>query len=92
MIVRILGEGQYRLDNALIDELNELDARLQIYLAASDSGHFRGVLGQMAALIHARGELLADEELLPSDAIVPPEDASVNEVRELLSNDGLIPD
>ena len=42
-------------------------------------------------LIHERGKALADDELVASDAIVPPEDASVAEIRELLGEEGLIP-
>ena len=38
------------------------------------------------------GERLADDSLEPSDAIVPPEDLSLEEARELLTGEGLIPD
>ena len=38
------------------------------------------------------GEKLADEDLSPSDAIIPPEDLSLEEARELLTGEGLIPD
>ena len=40
----------------------------------------------------ANGEKLADEDLSPSDAIIPPEDLSLEEARELLANEGFIPD
>lgn len=92
MIVRIVGEGQFRLDDDLIDALNELDARLQEYLDADDEEHFSDLLHQMAALVHERGTPLADDELVSSDAILPPEDATVDEVRTLLGVEGLIPD
>ncbi len=91
MIVRIVGEGQYRLDDALIDALNALDAELQTDLDSGDAEHFSGVLQRMVALIHERGTPLADDEMLPSDAVVPPEDATVAELRELLGEEGLIP-
>jgi hypothetical protein len=45
----------------------------------------------MAALVHERGTPLADDELLPSDAILPPEDSTVDEIRALLGVEGLIP-
>jgi len=91
MIVRIIGEGQYRLDDGLIDDLNVLDAELQIDLDSGDAAHFTDVLRRMAALIHGRGEPLADQEFLRSDAVVPPPDASVEEIRQLLGDEGLIP-
>ena len=38
------------------------------------------------------GEKLADEDLRPSDAIIPPEDLSLEEARALLADEGFIPD
>ena len=38
------------------------------------------------------GQRLADDDLSPSDAIIPPEDLSLEEAHELLSGEGLIPD
>jgi hypothetical protein len=42
--------------------------------------------------VRENGEKLADDDLSPSDAIVPPEDLSLEEAKELLSGEGLIPD
>jgi len=91
VIVRILGEGQFRLDDVLIDDLNALDEQLQEYLEAGDDEHFSDLLHQMANLVHARGTPLADDELVQSDAILPPEDATLDEVLALLGAEGLIP-
>ncbi|MEZ4571623.1 MAG: hypothetical protein R2849_15080 [Thermomicrobiales bacterium] len=65
MIVRIVGEGQYRLDDILIDDLNKLDRQLQADLEAGDAEHFAELLHQMAALVHERGTPVADDELVP---------------------------
>jgi hypothetical protein len=48
----------------------------------------------MSALLDAVrsvGTAVADDALVDSDFIMPPADASLAEVRELLSGDGLIP-
>ena len=42
--------------------------------------------------MRANGEKLDDADLSPSDAIIPPEDLSLDEARELLEGEGLIPD
>ena len=42
-------------------------------------------------MVRDRGEALADEELVDSDLIVPDAEASLDEVRDLLDEDGLIP-
>jgi hypothetical protein len=49
-------------------------------------------LQALADTVREVGEKLADEDLRPSDAIVPPEDLSLEEARELLADDGFIPD
>lgn len=90
MIVRISGEGQYRLDDATIDEINALDDALEAALKAGDP-EFAGALAAMLDKIRERGEMLADEELLESDVILPPSDATAAEVLEMLADDGLVP-
>jgi hypothetical protein len=49
-------------------------------------------LQALAEEVRSGGEKLADEDLRPSDAIIPPEDLSLDEARELLTNEGFIPD
>ncbi len=89
MIVRISGEGQYRLDDATIDELNELDAAIEA--ALDDEEAFGVALTAMLAKVREAGDELADEELVESDVILPPSDATADDVRAMLKSDGLIP-
>jgi hypothetical protein len=42
--------------------------------------------------VRSTGQRLADDELVPSDAVIPPEDLSLDEARELLAAEGFIPD
>jgi hypothetical protein len=91
MIVRIVGEGQFQLDDTLINDLNELDGQLQEWLEAGDEVRFSALLHQMAGLVREHGTPLPDGELLRSNAILPPDDATVDEVRALLGAEGLIP-
>jgi hypothetical protein len=92
MIVRLMGEGQYQVDDDLASELNELDETALQALEANDEERLDGVLEQMAQLVRSRGSQLPDEDLHPSDAIIPPVDLTLEETRELMSDDGLIPD
>ena len=91
MIVRLMGEGQFRLDDAVTSRLNEIDNAAVAALERSDEAGFRARLEELAAAVRA-GERLDDADLSPSDLIVPPEDLSLEEARELFSGDGLIPD
>ncbi|MDQ5820359.1 MAG: threonyl-tRNA synthetase editing domain-containing protein [Actinomycetota bacterium] len=92
MIVRIMGEGQYRVDDALAQELNELDEQVASAVESGDEERTGGLLQQLAKTVRDRGERLDDSDLSTSDAIVPPEDLSLDEIRELLEGEGLIPD
>ena len=92
MIVRLMGEGQYRVDDSLRDQLNELDDRAQSALEADDETALDDTLDEMWQLIRDRGEQLPDEDLSSSDLIIPPSDLTLEETRKLFSDDGLVPD
>jgi hypothetical protein len=90
VIVRLMGRGQWRLDDALIDELNRIDAALDEDINRGDATEFRAHLEAMHRLIEERGEPLPADEIVPSDAFVPA-DCSLEELRKLMDPDGLIP-
>jgi CBS domain-containing protein len=92
VIVRLLGEGQYRVDDDLVSRLNELDDKIGGAVEANDERALWDGLAALATAVRENGQRLSDEELMPSDAVIPPEDLSLDEARELLSEDGFIPD
>ncbi|HET7326320.1 MAG TPA: hypothetical protein VFJ14_03460 [Nocardioidaceae bacterium] len=91
MIIRIMGEGQWTLDDAVLERLNVLDANVEAAVEAGDDATFSVALGELLEAVRAEGAPVADEELVDSDLILPPADASVDEVQHLLEDDGLIP-
>jgi hypothetical protein len=92
VIVRLMGEGQYRVDDALQERLNALDDQAMAALEASDEPELDKRLEEMFALVRAGGERLPDDDLSASDVIIPPSDLTLEETRELVSHEGLIPD
>jgi len=92
MIVRVMGEGQWRISEDLRQRLNALDAEVEQAVKSGDEETMRAKLRELAALVKGEGERLADDDLTPSDAIVPPDDLSLDEAHELLEGEGLIPD
>jgi hypothetical protein len=92
VIVRIMGEGQYRLEEDAVGRLNELDDRAQEALDRDDEGELDRYLDEMAGLVRREGERLSDDDLSASDAIVPPSDMSLAETKMFFSDEGLIPD
>jgi hypothetical protein len=93
VIVRILSEGQYAVDDAHADLLNGLDSGLERAVEAGDEAGFRSALTALLAQVRTVGERLPDDSLEPSDAVVPDETSSLEEVRALLADasEGLIP-
>ena len=91
MIVRISGEGQFSIDDAATAELNRLDSELEAAVNRSDEAAFTAALHGLLEQVRAQGSALPVDTLEPSDLILPPEDASMDEVRELLTEEGLIP-
>ena len=86
MIVRIQGSGQYRLDGPAQSELTSIDARLVAALehGAADEAHT--LLGQAVSLVQTRGTALPNDALSPSDLILPPADASLDEISTVVSS------
>ena len=91
MIVRISGEGQFSIDDAATAELNRLDSELEAAVNRNDEEAFTAALHGLLDQVRAQGSALASDTLEPSDLILPPEDASMDEVREMLTEEGLIP-
>lgn len=92
MIVRLLGEGQFLVDDSVRDRLNALDAEVARAVEANDERALWDGLQALADAVREHGEKLADDDLRSSDAIIPPEDLSLEEAHELMASDGFIPD
>jgi PspA-Associated protein len=91
VIIRILGEGQYDVADHALDRLNELDSALDAAVEAGDEAAFAASLTELLDGVRTAGVAHAADSLDESDLILPPADATIDQVREMLSEDGLIP-
>ena len=91
MIVRILGEGQLDVPDEHLEALNALDASVEKAIGAGDEAAFALALPALLDAVRQHGQAVPDEDLVDSDLILPPSDASLDEVAGLLGDDGLIP-
>ena len=93
MIVRILGEGQYDVSDEALDRLNELDSAVETAVESGDEEAFGTALAALLDGVRTVGVAHYLDSLDESDLILPPSDATIDEVRELLSesDEGLIP-
>jgi hypothetical protein len=91
MIVRIMGEGQFEVPEDHLGELNRLDQDLLKAVDTGDEDRFRSALQGLLASVRTAGSPLPDDYLGPSDLVLPGPDATIEEVREILGEEGLIP-
>jgi hypothetical protein len=92
VIVRISGEGQFRLPDEDSERLNELDNRAVAAVEEGDETGFRELWSQMLELVAGDGNALEEDELVESDVILPPRDVSFAEAQGEFTGEGLIPD
>jgi len=92
MIVRIMGEGQVEVGGTDLEALNVLDDQLEQAIVAGDEDGFRAALEALLDSVRQVGKALPAESLEPSDLVLPPVDAEMDEVRAMLGDEGLIPD
>lgn len=90
MIVRILGEGQFRVGDDTAAKLTALDKDLDAAVRDQQEAPFSAALRAAIALVKATGVPLAADEFATADYILPFSDATVDEVKKLLA-DGAIP-
>jgi hypothetical protein len=89
--MRILGEGQYETDDERLHQLNELDSTLRSAADAGDEAAFDPALSALPDAVRSCGTPLPDVVIVPSDLVLPDAGTSLRQVRELLSDEGLVP-
>jgi hypothetical protein len=92
VIVRLMGEGQLEVAEGDLAALNKLDGELEAAIESGDEDKFRTALHALLEQVRAVGTTLPAEDLAPSGLILPPADATMDEVRAMLGDAGLIPD
>lgn len=95
MIVRILGEGQYRLEDAELEILNALDDDVEAAVKAGDEEWLVRALTRLLAEVREQGNPLDDDLLIDSDVIMPAADTPLEQIREWIGDEqgagGLLP-
>jgi len=92
MIVRISGEGQYRLADDLHAPVNDLDDAVVAAVEADDEAAFATTFAALLDFVREKGEALADDELVSSQILIPPADTTLAEAEADFTGEGLIPD
>ena len=90
MIIRILGIGQFKLDDRHIDSLNKIDNQIVEHVSKGRQKEFLADLARIISMIQESGDAIDPAEIISSDIIVPPEDMTLDEARQVFSGEGLI--
>jgi hypothetical protein len=93
-IVRIMGEGQFTVDNNTLKKLNEIDNSIVQLVSneRSDDREFRNRLTELTNIVEKNGKPLESREIIQSDIILPSTDLSIDEAKKLFKNEGVIPE
>lgn len=92
MILRVFGVGQFEVPDGAMAELNELDDALTGPVERHDEAALHAGLEKVLEAVQRLGTPVPDDYLGPSDLLLPGPDSTLEEIRELLTEEGLIPD
>ncbi|WP_406658058.1 hypothetical protein V7O62_05775 [Methanolobus sp. ZRKC2] len=92
MIIRVSEDGQYEVPSSLLDELNVIDNRIVDLVAEEKKDEYRTELSKLIGMVRSNGRKLDDDEIRESDIILPPEDLTLNEAREIFTGEGIFED
>jgi len=90
MIIRILGDGQFRLDDNLLDRVNKIDNQIVNHVSQGNKAEYSKDLANLISTVKELASPLDPVEIVPSDIIIPPSDLSFEEARRVFCGDGLI--
>ena len=90
MIIRILGEGQFLLDDRYLEKINAIDNQIVSHVSANNRAEFSRDLTKLILAVKELSKPLDPSQIVPSDIIIPPSDLSFEEARQIFCGDGLI--
>lgn len=87
LVVRIMGDDQYRIEDSLMPQIEQLETSLHAALDKNDEAVFFARLKEIHDLVRKNGTMVAYEEVVPSNIILPAEDMTIDEVKQSLDVD-----
>jgi hypothetical protein len=93
-IVRIMGHGQFTVDNRTLKRLNDLDNAIVELVSTErfDDVEFKKKLTELNHIVIKDGKPLDPHEIIKSDIILPSTDLSIDEAKKLFMGEGVIPE
>ena len=96
-VVRILGHGQFSIDNSVLNELNEIDNEIVKLLENKENNssiepEFESKLNLLETIVKQKGTPIESKEIVTSDIILPGKDITLEEARKVFKGEGIIKD
>ena len=85
VVVRIQGDDQYRLSEADHAQLDAYDKDLVSAINAGDESAFRGKLTQLLSFVRGKGTKLGSDQMMKSGVILPADDMSLAEAKDIMA-------
>jgi predicted transcriptional regulator len=86
LIIRIMADNQYRVDDSYLPELDKLDDPVIAALDQGDADGYASALKTLVDFVREHSEVLRLDEVVPSDSILPAPDMTLDEVRALMQS------
>jgi hypothetical protein len=90
VIIRVLGSGQYELSESTVQTLHNLDNGLLAAIEAKDDIRAHRLLDGIIAFVQREGTPIGLDVLVPSDAVLPQDTITIEEVQALLKHEELV--
>ena len=93
-IVRIMGQGQFMIDNKILKKLNQIDNSIVqlVSIERTDNTEFKKRLTELTDIVEKNSKQLDPKEIVQSDIILPSTDLSIDEAKRLFQGEGVVPE
>jgi phage shock protein A len=88
IVVRIHGEGQFRLDASLRETLDTYDHHLVAAVRGNDDAAYHAALTELFTFVRSKGIQVPENDIVGSDIVLPSDDMPLAEVTDLLAKEG----
>jgi hypothetical protein len=87
-IVRVIGHGQFRVDNRTAKKISKIDNELIKIIELRKQGEkkYSRTVSEVLGLVKRKGLPLEHKEIIQSDIIVPGADISIEEAKNLFTD------
>ena len=85
IVVRVQGEGQFRLAGSFKGELDGYDQKVVAAIEAGQPAAFKQSVHDVIAFVQSHGVLVADTENATSQVVLPSEDLTLDEAKKIMA-------